>query len=317
MPRLLCALSSLALAISSASAATAETPAPPAAQQAMISPAGTYQLVVPERWEWRAAGTQTLLTSPEADISLWFDASDSADIAASVAAAWSAAGEIAPAAERITPVPPRPGFSAAQLFDYAPVGDTIRQALVATRNGRHFIVLIKGERAALDQRGAQVNIAITGFRPTDLPSDSLASAPTVRLDERHAAAMAAYVKESMERFDIPGAVVGIVQDGRLVMLEGFGARQRGAAAPITPDIPETSEREAIQAIQSRLAQGESDATFADFFVQLMERYRRRGCEAVVTACAELPLVITQDICAVPVIDPLDLQTLACAKFAMS
>ncbi len=235
MPRLMCALSSLAFAIGSASAATAQPPDPPAAQQAAISPAGTYQLVVPERWEWRAAGTQTLLTSPEADISLWFDAADNNDIAASAAAAWSAAGETVPAAERITPVPPRSGFSAAQLFDYAPVGDTIRQALVATRNGRQFIVLIKGERAALDRRGAQVNIAITGFRPTDLPSDSLASAPTVQLDERHAAAMAAYVTESMAHFDIPGAVVGIVQDGRIVMLQGFGVRSRSAKAPITPD----------------------------------------------------------------------------------
>lgn len=207
----------------------------PAMVSGSASPASNYELIVPERWETRVAGEQTVLTSPEGDISLWFGMIEGKDIEAAVAAAWNSTAEAVPAPERVSPAPARPGFSEARLFNYGPEGETIRQALAETREGRVYIVLIKGERAALDRRGAQVNIAVTGFRPADLPSDSLAGVPTIRLGETETAALAAYIEGSMAQFDIPGAVVGIVQDGRVVMLQGFGLRDREAPAPVTPD----------------------------------------------------------------------------------
>ncbi len=34
---------------------------------------------------------------------------------------------------------------------------------------------------------------------------------------------------------VPGAVVAIVQDGKVVYLKGFGVREMGKPDPITPD----------------------------------------------------------------------------------
>ena len=232
--RLASTISSLAL-VTGASLAAAAPTSDPEAPPAATSPAVPYELIVPERWSRQSTATQTVLTSPEGTISLTFDVINGSDFDAAVAAAWTAAGEVVAAPERATPAPARPGFSKARLFNYTPEGETIRQALTEARDGRIYIVLIKGERAALDRRGAQVNIAVTGFKPSDLGSESLAEAPTVRLGEAEAAALAAYIGDIMPQFDIPGAVVGIVQGGRILMLQGFGVRDRGSDAPITPD----------------------------------------------------------------------------------
>ena len=36
------------------------------------------------------------------------------------------------------------------------------------------------------------------------------------------------------RFDVPGAAIAIVQNDQVVMLEGFGVKERGSDDPITP-----------------------------------------------------------------------------------
>lgn len=49
------------------------------------------------------------------------------------------------------------------------------------------------------------------------------------------AAFEAYVAEALVRFDVPGAAVGVVQDGEVVYLNGFGVRAAGSTEPVTPD----------------------------------------------------------------------------------
>jgi CubicO group peptidase (beta-lactamase class C family) len=49
------------------------------------------------------------------------------------------------------------------------------------------------------------------------------------------AAFEAYVAGTMSRFGIPGASVAVVQGGEIVYLQGFGVREIGGTAPVTPD----------------------------------------------------------------------------------
>lgn len=234
--RLVSTISILALILGASPDAAASPPASDA-PSAEASSERPYDLIVPERWNMQVVDRQTMLTSPEGDIILTFDSVEGENLDEAVAAAWAAAGESLPVPQGTNPAPARPGFSEARLFSYVPEGETICQALAEAREGRIYIVLIKGERAALDRRGAQVNIAVTGFKPTDMASDSLAGAPTIRLGEAEAEAdaLASYIGDIMPQFDIPGAVVGVVQDGRIVMLQGFGVRDRGAGAALTLD----------------------------------------------------------------------------------
>jgi CubicO group peptidase (beta-lactamase class C family) len=45
----------------------------------------------------------------------------------------------------------------------------------------------------------------------------------------------AYVEGAMQRWQIPGAAIAVVQDGKTVYAEGFGVRELGQDDPVTPD----------------------------------------------------------------------------------
>jgi aspartate racemase len=89
------------------------------------------------------------------------------------------------------------------------------------------------------------------------------------------------------------------------------------AAGIRVVVPAAQERDEIQAVQSQLAQGEMTSSFRDYFDKLLARYEGQDCDAVVTACTELPLVVDQGLTSMAVVDPLELQCGACVDFALS
>jgi CubicO group peptidase (beta-lactamase class C family) len=198
-------------------------------------PENRFTLVSPEGWQLDGSGSLVELTSPEGDIALWFGLSDASEPAQAVGAAWSAAGETVPAPHAVVPAPPRDGVEAATAFAYPPEGDVIRQAVVESRGGRLHVTLIRGTLAALERRGAQVNIAVTGFQPADAAIVDLAGIAPDDLDAADLDALAAYVQENLARFDVPGAVVAVVQGGEVRMLRGFGVGAFDTDGAVTPD----------------------------------------------------------------------------------
>lgn len=103
---------------------------------------------------------------------------------------------------------------------------------------------------------------------------------------------------------------------RFTMEDGFFAAGLSAAG-IDVVIPGPDDRARIQAIQSRLAAGESDPAFAPVFAEILARAAAEGCEAVVTACTELPLVVHAGLTTLAVVDPLRLQCAAALDFALA
>lgn len=102
---------------------------------------------------------------------------------------------------------------------------------------------------------------------------------------------------------------------QFTMEDGFYAAPL-LAAGIRVDIPVRDDREMVQAVQSRLAKGETDDGFAPTFARLLARHEADGCDAVITACTELPLVIDQGMTSMVVVDPLVLQCRACVDHAL-
>jgi CubicO group peptidase (beta-lactamase class C family) len=200
-----------------------------------IDPENLVTLVQPKGWRRDDSGPLVALTSPEGDISLWFGLSEASDPVEVVDAGWAEVGDAVSAPQTVVPAPPRDGFESATAFVYPPEGDVFRQAVVESRGGRLHVTLIRGAMAALDRRGAQVNIAVTGFQPTDAETMSLSGVLPAPLDAADLEALGAYVEDNLDRFDVPGAVVAVVQDGEVRMLRGFGVRTRGTDQPVTPD----------------------------------------------------------------------------------
>ncbi|WP_375459262.1 aspartate/glutamate racemase family protein [uncultured Enterovirga sp.] len=103
---------------------------------------------------------------------------------------------------------------------------------------------------------------------------------------------------------------------QFTMEDGFYAAPMTATG-IRVDVPKLSDRQAIQVIQAQLSRGEVRKGFADFFAELLGTHEAAGCQAVVTACTELPLVIDQALTGMTVVDPLVLQCGACVQFAIA
>lgn len=102
---------------------------------------------------------------------------------------------------------------------------------------------------------------------------------------------------------------------KFTMEDGFFAEPIQAAG-VRVDVPALDDRDAIQSIQSRLSRGEEDSSFAPAFAEILKRYEAHGCQAVITACTELPLVVTKDITGMRIVDPLVLQCRSCVDFAL-
>lgn len=103
---------------------------------------------------------------------------------------------------------------------------------------------------------------------------------------------------------------------RFTMEDGFFAAGL-AAAGIDVVVPGEADRAAIQAIQTRLAAGETDPAFAPVLSDLLAGAAADGCQAVVTACTELPLALHAGLTTMAVVDPLALQCAAAVEFALA
>ena len=99
---------------------------------------------------------------------------------------------------------------------------------------------------------------------------------------------------------------------RFTMEDGFFAKYFQDQG-IGVAIPSIDDRQRIQEIQSELAQGNINPSFETKFVSLLQHYP--DVDAIVLACTELPLVINENNSPKPLIDTIQCQCAAAAKFA--
>lgn len=100
---------------------------------------------------------------------------------------------------------------------------------------------------------------------------------------------------------------------RFTMENGFyhrGLEQFGVSVE-TPSLP---DRIGIQEIQSQLAKGVTNPAVRDSLAAIVAKHST-SVDAVVLACTELPLAIGQQDCAMPVLDPTELQCREAFEFA--
>ncbi len=99
---------------------------------------------------------------------------------------------------------------------------------------------------------------------------------------------------------------------KLTMEDGYYAgRLEAEGATVTLPTPE--ERIRVQEAQTRLAHNEHRPEDRAFFRNLLKRYSH--LDAAVLACTELPLVITQEESALPLVNPAALQCAAAFDYA--
>jgi CubicO group peptidase (beta-lactamase class C family) len=198
-------------------------------------PNGRFRVPVPTNWRAVAEEGYSALYSPGERIEIYIVVLEGVGLEEAVSVAWAIVDPIF----TLTPsgmeeAPSRPGASRTLYYDYETGADQIIVAAAEAADERSYVTLLRGEARAMQERSAQVNIILRGLTLEGVAEVDLRGVMPQQLTEERLAALRAYVEEALVRFDVPGAAVAVVQGDEVLMAEGFGVRERGGDAPVTP-----------------------------------------------------------------------------------
>ncbi len=101
---------------------------------------------------------------------------------------------------------------------------------------------------------------------------------------------------------------------KFTMEDGFFA-DRLRFFGLEVEVPNADDRNTIQDIQTRIASGQIDLSFEVQFRDMLKAYT--GFDAVILGCTELPMVITDKITNIPLINPIHVQCDEAIKLVLS
>lgn len=211
------------------------TAAEPAEVGTYKDPQGRFTVPIPTNWTVTEGEGFVTLTDPGGEISVYLSVLEGRNPEAVIARAWQ---RVDPAfslepTDVLTP-PSEPGVEKTVVTNYDDSG-RIYQGFGQLYNGTVYVFLIDADLAAAQRRGAQINIVATGFKIGALEETDLTGVAPKPVDAAMIAKLETFVTDALPQFGIPGAAVAVVQGGKVVYTGGFGVREAGTDAPLTPD----------------------------------------------------------------------------------
>jgi CubicO group peptidase (beta-lactamase class C family) len=210
-------------AAKAADALSADTPRTTVEGSTFIAPAG---------WRIEVRGPATILTPPESGSHIALVDVRAKDSDSAVAAAWAAYKPAAKWPLKVTnDYPDKDGWSSIRDYNYQTSPNEKRGVGVTTRRaGEVWTVSIYDmEDAVGEKRGAQVALIFGRLLPKGYERETFAGKTPHTLDATRLAALSTFVETGRQKLGIPGVAVGIVQDGKVVFADGFGARELGSS----------------------------------------------------------------------------------------
>ncbi len=121
------------------------------------------------------------------------------------------------------------------MYD-APSAENVFVIAVASRKGQTwYMLLLYGAKGALERRSAQIHTVLTSFKAPGAQEESFAGKTAHKLDAKLLQELVAFIEAALQEFKIPGAAVGIVQDGKIIFEHGFGVRTSGTQELVIPE----------------------------------------------------------------------------------
>jgi CubicO group peptidase (beta-lactamase class C family) len=187
--------------------------------------------IAPAGWSIAVRGPATILAppeGPESHIALVDVHAKDAD--AAVAAAWAAykPGATWPL-KLVTPAPDMDGWSGRRNYSYITSPNEKRSVdVLAQRAGDVWTVVIYDMMDAVgEKRGGALALIFGRLLPKGYVRESFAGKMARPLDAARLAQLRAWVEMAMRALGVPGVAIGLVQDGKVVLAEGYGVRELG------------------------------------------------------------------------------------------
>ena len=200
------------------------------------TPRGTT-FILPAGWTQRVLDNGVLVMPPEGDGSrlVILDAK-AATADEAVAEAWAVLG-MTPKLMVATDSAPKDGWEARRFYDYD-VAANAKRAVGASayRKGAAWTaVAVDVDQAIAEKRSSQFGKLSQRLQPAGYQRESFAGRTAHKLDDARLQQVAGFVEQMRQEFDVPGVAIGIVQDGKVVMSQGFGVRQLGKPEKVDGD----------------------------------------------------------------------------------
>jgi len=205
-----------------------------AADTPLKTPSGA-QFTAPKSWTL-AAGTVTVVTAPEGDAHLAvLDVAGAQDGRDAVSRAWL---PFEPAFKRTvlraTDVPARDGWDAITVLAYetSPSEHIVVQGLALRKGATWTVLLVEGNAATFEKRGAQVGLIAESLRPGGFVRETFSGRTAHRLDPQRIAALTSFITTAMDELHVPGTAIALIDHGQVVFEGGFGVRNVATKQPV-------------------------------------------------------------------------------------
>jgi CubicO group peptidase (beta-lactamase class C family) len=214
----------------------AAAPLEAGAEGIYAAPSGLFTVPIPTNWTVEQSEGYATLISPDEGIRFHVLALNAEDLEEAIATAWSMIDpsfDLEP--DEVLEEPTRQVDRAISI-SYDTDDD---QQIVAASGQQHqgiaYLQLIEADLASIQRRSAQIGIIGSGFTILALEQIDLANVEPLPIDEQLLVELEAYIEEAMQKFNVPGAAVAIVQNDEIVYTQGFGSRDQATGEPLTPD----------------------------------------------------------------------------------
>ena len=187
----------------------------------------------PAGWRIEVRGRATILHAPEGNSRIALVDVQAPDADRATAAAWAAYKPDAKWPLKVTnDFPDKDGWSSIRDYTYQTSPNEKRDVGANARraNGVWTVVLYDMDQAVAEKRGGQVALIFSRLLPKGYRRETFAGKRAHPLDAKRIAALSTFVEEGRKKLGVPGVSVGLVQDGRVVFADGFGARTVGSDA---------------------------------------------------------------------------------------
>jgi len=193
--------------------------------------------VAPGGWWIETRGNAVILT-PEGDSRIALVDVHGKDADAAVKAAWEAVRPDMKWALKLTrDQPGREGWDSFRGYAYE-VSPNEHRAVTAraAKRGEAFTVLIFDmDDAVAEKRAGQIAAVFDRLQPPGYRRESFAGKKAAPLDAEHVKKLKDFVVKSLAELGVPGAAIGLYQDGKIVFEGGFGVRKLGDPTPVDAD----------------------------------------------------------------------------------
>jgi CubicO group peptidase (beta-lactamase class C family) len=192
--------------------------------------------IAPTGWSIYTRGKATIVEAPEGDSRIVYVDVNAKDADAAVAEAWSEyRPDLKLPLKSKTPSPDKNGWQDQFTYEYQTSPNERRTVLAgAMRHGEQWTAWIYDMfQPVAEKRLAAVVLIFESLLPKGYSRESFVDRKANTLDETRIKELIAFVKKGQELLGVPGVSIGIVQNGKTVIADGFGVRELGK--PEKPD----------------------------------------------------------------------------------